>query len=259
MATFGELAADEEDGGWTPRGSEPPFLRNPVSEVVVAAVVVTAVTGEGSVPPLFMLLIMSRTELLRPTEGPPEVRCWDDSGFESPPVLELFSPTTEVSSPDFRSTPTIDHGLGFGRGFGFGGQIKLSLFDDVVVVIDVEVRGFGSGEVPVERPGENFEDRSPTIDPFKSSFPDSPNFVEGVGGVVSEVGEVRFATRPVDLIFFRHELEERERNKRTKETALDEFVSKTQTNTDKQTLKMTHKKLVKALIRFVPRKHLRFK
>jgi hypothetical protein len=161
--------------------------------------------------------------------------------------LELFSPTTEVSSPDFRSTPTIDHGLGFGRGFGFGGQIKLSLFDDVVVVIDVEVRGFGSGEVPVERPGENFEDRSPTIDPFKSSFPDSPNFVEGVGGGVSEVGEVRFATRPVDLIFFRNELEERERNKRTKETALDEFVSKRQTSTNKQTLKMTHKKLVNAL------------
>ena len=213
MATFGELAADEEVGGWTPRGSEPPFLRNPVSEVVVAAVVVAAVTGEGSVPPLFMLLIMSRTELLRPTDGPPEVKCCDDSGFDSFPVLpELLSPTTEVSSPDFRSTPTIDQGLGLGRGFGFGGHIKVSLLDEVVVVVvidDVDVRGFGSGEVPADRPGENFEARSPTIDPFISSLPDSTNFDVGGEGVVSVVGEVRFATRPVDLIFFRNEEKEK--------------------------------------------------
>ena len=74
--------------------------------------------------------------------------------------------------------------------------------------------GLGSGEVPVESPGENFEARSPTIEPFISSLL-SLNFrgcdvvVNGgavivvvaveVGGGVSVVGEVRLATRPVDL------------------------------------------------------------
>ena len=59
LATLGELAAEEEEGGCTPRGSEPPFLRNPVSEVVVAAVVTTG--PGGSLPPMFMLLIISLT------------------------------------------------------------------------------------------------------------------------------------------------------------------------------------------------------
>lgn len=66
------LAEDEDEGGCTPRGNDPPFLRNPVSEVVVAAVV-TAAAGI-SLPPLFILLIMSLTELLRPTDGSPVVK-----------------------------------------------------------------------------------------------------------------------------------------------------------------------------------------
>ena len=72
-------------------------------------------------------------------------------------------------------------------------------------------RGLGSGDSP----GENFDARNPTMEPFISSLL-SLNFrgcdvvvdvnagavvVEvGGGGGVSVVGEVRLATRPVDLV-----------------------------------------------------------
>ena len=67
---------------------------------------------------------------------------------------ELVLPSTEVISPDFRSTPTIDHGRGFGSGFG----LAASPIDDPLV-------SFDSGDEDKAGDGENFEARSPTIDP----------------------------------------------------------------------------------------------
>ena len=143
-----------------------------------------------------MLLIMSLTELFLPTaDDVVRCSCCGVSGFESVVAQSL---TTEVSSPDLRSTPTMDHGLGFGNGFGFGGHTS----DGVSIVGAVVVRGFGSGDSP----GENFDALSPTIDPFKSSFPGSSNLVEiedvgsGFEDDDSDVGEVRFVTSPVDLV-----------------------------------------------------------
>ena len=98
----------------------------------------------------------------------------------------------------------MDQGRGLGKGLGFGGQTVTSF------------RGLGSGEVPAESPGENFDARNPTMEPFMSSLL-SLNFrgcdvvvvvnagavvveVGGGGGGVSVVGEVRLATRPVDLV-----------------------------------------------------------
>ena len=52
----------------------------------------------------------------------------------------------------------MDQGRGLGRGLGFGGHTVTSF------------RGLGSGEVPDESPGENFEARSPTMEPFISSL-----------------------------------------------------------------------------------------
>lgn len=151
-----------------------------------------------------MLLIMSLTELFLPTaDDVVRCSCCGVSGFKSVVAQSL---TTEVSSPDLRSTPTMDHGLGFGNGFGFGGHTSDGVsIVGAVVVADV-VRGFGSGDVPVDSPGENFDALSPTIDPFKSSFPGSSNLVEiedvgsGFEEDDSDVGEVRFVTSPVDLV-----------------------------------------------------------
>ena len=133
-----------------------------------------------------------------------------------PPSFPVLSPpTTDVSSPDFRSTPTIDQGLGLGRGLGFGRAVTLfsMLLDDgvgatVVVVVEV-VRGFGSGDVPLVSPDVNLEARRPTMEPFNSSL-----FVVGGGAgvAISFVGEVRFATSPVDLLFLRVS-EDRDKNK----------------------------------------------
>lgn len=124
-----------------------------------------------------------------------------------PPSFPALSPpTTDVSSPDFRSTPTIDQGLGLGRGLGFGRPVTLfsmllvngAVVGATVVVVDV-VRGFGSGDVPLVSPDENLEARRPTMEPFNSSL-----LVVGGGGAwvaISFVGEVRLATSPVDLLF----------------------------------------------------------
>ena len=154
-----------------------------------------------------MLLIMSLTELFLPTaDDVVRCSCCGVSGFESVVAQSL---TTEVSSPDLRSTPTMDHGLGFGNGFGFGGHtsdVVADVVNIIVVVVADVVRGFGSGDVPVDSPGENFDALSPTIEPFKSSFPGSSNLVEiedvgsGFEDDDSDVGEVRFVTSPVDLV-----------------------------------------------------------
>ena len=147
---------------------------------------VAEVTGreatEVSTPLLFMFWIMSLTELFRPTPAEPGTSSFWSAGA---------SLTTEVSSPDFRSTPTIDHGLGFGRGFGFGGQ--------TTPTGGSAVRGFGSGEAPapVESPEVNFEALSPTIEPLSSSL--GPGSLNLFPGLVSDVGEVRLAPNPVDL------------------------------------------------------------
>ena len=147
---------------------------------------VAEVTGreatEVSPPLLFMFWIMSLTELFRPTPAEPGTSSFWSAGA---------SLTTEVSSPDFRSTPTIDHGLGFGRGFGFGGQ--------TTPTGGSAVRGFGSGEAPApaESPEVNFEALSPTIEPLSSSL--GPGSLNLFPGLVSDVGEVRLAPNPVDL------------------------------------------------------------
>ena len=130
-----------------------------------------------------MFWIMSRTELFLPTPA--------DAGTSSF-CSAVESLTTEVSSPDFRSTPTIDQGRGFGRGFGFGGQT--GSFVPVV-------RGFGSGDVPAERPDENFDARRPTMEPLSSSLPDSANLVvAGIdAGLASVVGDV---LKVFKIVFF---------------------------------------------------------
>ena len=77
-------------------------------------------------------------------------------------------PLTLVISPDLRSTPTIDHGLGFGNGFGLGPKpvvgvfvfsstddtacaiLELTPIDDGFVELEMlEVLGFASGNFSV--------------------------------------------------------------------------------------------------------------
>ena len=109
-------------GGAIPRGSDEPF-RRPVST-----------DGGGlSRSCLFMLFIRSRTELFREAELDAE-RSGEAEGFatvdgfsavaadndEDGGSVELDpEPPTLVISPDLRSTPTIDHGRGLGKGLGF--------------------------------------------------------------------------------------------------------------------------------------------
>ena len=117
LLTFGDRLRDEvssaeaeDPGGLIPLGKELPFFRTNPSVGVPSALV--------PVPALFMLLIMSRTELFLPASPEAEV-------VTEPEVVLFVSPLplTEVISPDFRSTPTIDQGRGFGRGLGFGAEV----------------------------------------------------------------------------------------------------------------------------------------
>lgn len=136
-----------------------------------------------------MLLMRSRTEA--------------PLGFSAEPPaavgLVLFSLlVTLVTSPDLRSTPTIDQGRGFGKGLGFAAKLL-----DVESSLEMLERGLASGD------GEFFlsnlpylVERRPTIEPPLSSFfsmVSSPlldlSFVVGN----SLVGEVKLAANPVDL------------------------------------------------------------
>jgi len=108
----------------TPRGNEelPFFALKEVEDVVVLEAAEAAADGApplSPTPALFILLIMSRTELFLPAPVvvPLEVPVVSPDAAE----LELLlAPATEVTSPDFLSTPTMDQGLGLGSGLGLG-------------------------------------------------------------------------------------------------------------------------------------------
>ena len=189
LLSIGELALGLELlswlGGWVPRGSDPPF-RFPTS--LPAS--------------LFILLIMSRTDETFALFGLSAVDAADATADD-------FSLVTLVISPDFRSTPTMDQGLGFGKGLGLiprvGGDSS-GLFE---VIFDLGLAS-GEGEAFFSRLA-NFEDLRPTMEP--------PPEVDDFGvdksllslrcgwsigsteslGENSFVGEVRLAARPVDL------------------------------------------------------------
>ena len=115
-----------------------------------------------------------------------------------------------MTSPDFRSTPTMDQGLGLGRGLGLGptGGEDSSL---LLTAGNADL-GLASGE------GEdffsrlvNFVDLRPRIEPLAPgvvvvpmldldsfSMVSSPLFERSLGEN-SLVGEVKFAANPVDL------------------------------------------------------------
>ena len=115
------------------------------------------------------------------------VESFEDGGeLEAPPL-------TLVTSPDLRSTPTIDHGRGFGKGFGLspipsvGVVFTFSSADDVAGATlgilpvkellvefaeELVIRGFISGNFPIVMFGglsmfedENFEALRPRMDP----------------------------------------------------------------------------------------------
>lgn len=114
---------------------------------------------------------------------------------------------TLVTSPDFRSTPTIDQGLGLGRGLGLG---PTGGEDSSMLLCGKADLGLASGE------GEDFFsrlvnllDRGPSMEPppllpvavavFVSfSMVSSPLF-ERSFGANSLVGDVKLAAKPVDL------------------------------------------------------------
>ncbi len=76
-----------------------------------------------------MLLIKSLTELFLAADDAATEDANDPAaaadGFDD----EEESEDTDVTSPDFLSTPTMDHGRGLGRGFGLAG------YEGVVVVV----------------------------------------------------------------------------------------------------------------------------
>ena len=151
-----------------PRGRELPFRLNSAEADVELTGVVSALP-----PLLFMLFTMSRTERLV-------------AGFGGDPD------ETDVISPDLRSTPTIDQGLGLGNGLGLTPWCP----DSEVRT----VRGLTSGDLP------NLEARRPTMDPPSGSGSDL-DVVEvlmvedGGDDENSVVGDVKFPANPVDLLF----------------------------------------------------------
>lgn len=123
-------SAADDVGGATPLGRELlPFLLCSVG-----------VPPESSDPALFMLLIMSRTELLRLAAARAAAELgwegFDPAAEGAAVVVEREAaagsflaagtgavsvlPATDVTSPDFRSTPTMDQGLGLVGGLGLG-------------------------------------------------------------------------------------------------------------------------------------------
>lgn len=139
-------SSDAADGGVVPLGRELPFLGagDGESPPPPAPPPPAPLPLPPSPPPLFMLLIMSRTELFRlaaaraAAEAAEEAAVDDDeevveveseevaaTPFFVLPTPEEESPldATVVTSPVFRSTPTMDQGRfgrGLGMGFGFG-------------------------------------------------------------------------------------------------------------------------------------------
>lgn len=187
---LGELSL-EEDGGWTPLGRDPPFRRNAGSGAEFPFDRDADPEEGGSF--LFMLLIRSRTVLFLLPEGvtvdPVEEELFSLIG-------DCESPKTDVISPDFLSTPTIDQGRGLGKGLGLRGPMVSAAVTEETFVA---ARALGSGDVPPVMLGKNFVARSPTMDPLGSSLE-----TDVTDGLISAVGDVRFPTNPVDL--FRNEI-----------------------------------------------------
>lgn len=160
--------------GLTPLGSELPFRREPES----AGVTLASVTLVVVLPALFMLLIKSLTELF--LESPEaSVADGDEASLPAP---------TAVTSPDLRSTPTIDHGLGLGSGFGLGAEAGDTAEASVVALGEAEVE---LAEV------EAVKARRPTMEPpFDSSSLSSPLVLVRPKSLV---GDAKFPAKPVDL------------------------------------------------------------
>ena len=170
---------------------------------------------------MFMLLIMSRTELLREEEAAAAelvAAAEGAAGFLSSALL------TAVTSPDFLSTPTMDHGRGLGSGLGLGtpdrgegvsppaavaaaeGELELGFVDaglELVVALLLLLEAIED---------VNLVDLRPTMEPWwvpamlPSLLALLPLSSEEdlllpmlLTLVMSEVGEVSVPARPVDL------------------------------------------------------------
>ena len=208
-------------GGVVPLGSEFPFRRKTSAVGVVSALLPSPAL---SPPARFMLLMRSRTELflaagtgaaieddvpLAVVEVVLAVLAWDfDDSCCSGAAPELAASAedfiTDVISPDFRSTPTMDHGRGLGSGFGFGtpatagGSAALS-------------EGGSDGKLDEGRDVENLVALRPTMEPplavgeVAGTPPpvtrDELSSVED--GPTSDVGDVSDPASPVDLFLGR--------------------------------------------------------
>ena len=204
-------AAAAAAGGVVPLGREFPFRLN-----TSAVGVVSALLSPLSPPARFMLLMRSRTELFLAagTGGAIEEEevalvvgfvvdvVWEFEESGSGFALELAASAvvfiTDVTSPDFRSTPTMDHGRGFGRGFGFGtpataGGSALS-------------EGCSDGKLDDGREVENFVALRPTMEPplaVGEVAGTPPPTTEGLSSAASVVGDVSDPANPVDLFLGR--------------------------------------------------------
>ncbi len=146
---------------------------------------------------MFILLIRSRTLLFLLPEGVTVDP--DDEALISLTTLPegCESPKTDVISPDFLSTPTIDQGRGLGKGLGLRGPIVSVIVPEEVFEAAGEMTlalALGSGDVPPVMFGKNLFALRPTIDPLGSSFDN-----DVAEGFISAVGDVRLPTNPVDL------------------------------------------------------------
>ena len=215
VAVFSSVAAAAA-GGVVPLGSEFPFRRKTSAVGVVSALLPSPAL---SPPARFMLLMRSRTELFLAagTGAAIEdevalvvvvevvlavlafvVSCCSGAAPELAASAEDF--ITDVISPDFRSTPTMDHGRGLGSGFGFGtpatagGSAALS-------------EGGSEGRLDDGRDVENLVALRPTMEPPLAvgevagtpppATRDALSSVED--GPTSDVGDVSDPASPVDL------------------------------------------------------------
>ena len=193
LPVLGELALISLPvGACVPRGRLEPFF----------LLVSPALTVDELVPPpsLFILLIISRTDL----------------GLSLETVVGCFSlVSTLVTSPDLRSTPTIDQGRGLGRGLGLGLKWLLVTGGEGVLSSAAEVgkvlvlRGLASGDGEAFFSKLNLVDLKPTMDPLGSSVFGFSSISLGVEVVMGEaenslVGEVKLAAKPVDLLIQKH-------------------------------------------------------
>ena len=178
-------------GACVPRGRLEPFF-------LLVSPALTEV-----LPSLFILLIISRTDLGL-SLGAVIVGCFS-----------LVS--TLVTSPDLRSTPTIDQGRGLGRGLGLGLKWLLLVTGGSSTAVEVgkvlvDDRGLASGEGEAFFSRLNLDDLKPTMDPLGcSSFACFSSMMSlGVEVVIGEaenslVGEVKLAAKPVDLLIQKRE------------------------------------------------------